>query len=182
MFAHLQKTSCQSPRVHRSSIKTLVAFHYFIASYIPLKVNDWNLKITQLKRKIIFPKLPFLGFMLIFQGAAYNVLFINIILIWHCHYTLSITRFSYIFSLKPKSQGQPIAEDIRKPGHAETPNQLGGTQARKFTKKKPPCLCWVYEAAEVFSSLFFLCLFFSENNHILRWWAKGVQSPRYHSI
>ena len=178
--AHLQSCQAANPLEFIWACcmkKTLVAFQYFIASYTPLKMNGWNQKITQLKRKIIFQKLPFLGSMFIFQGAAYNVLFINIILIWHYHYTLSITRFSYIFSLKPTSQGQQTKlKTSENPGHPETPNQLGGTQARKFTKKKPPSLCWVYEGAPISLGI---------HRHILRWWraCKGCPiTSKTHSI
>ena len=36
----------------------------------PRKINGWNLKITQLKRKIIWTKPSFSGSMLIFQGVC----------------------------------------------------------------------------------------------------------------
>ena len=37
---------------------------------IPPKTNDWNLKITPLKRKIIWTQPPFLGSMLVFGDVA----------------------------------------------------------------------------------------------------------------
>ena len=46
--------------------------------YTPRKINGWNLKITQLKRKIIYKKPSFSGSMLFFQGVFTHVwLFFN---------------------------------------------------------------------------------------------------------
>ena len=58
-----------NPRLFQE--KSRLVKYYNLARFVctPLRINGWNLQITQFKEKIIWTTFPFWGSMLIFQGV-----------------------------------------------------------------------------------------------------------------
>ena len=62
-----------NPRLFQE--KSRLVKYYNLARFVctPLRINGWNLQITQFKEKIIWTTFPFWGSMFIFQGVFYSV-------------------------------------------------------------------------------------------------------------